>query len=198
MTIVSGGGGGSNKEVDLEQGATLSQKTSPSTTTFRIPLIGMKSYRPLNTVEAKWTYGSEPSSSPVVQQLLEDLGHGPIHKTNKAYRIIDAAIATVIVTIIAIIIYLAATGQLFDGECTQASPCQYDNKHLPLILIGGVGGLASIILFAIGLTMDHEATKDIKQLCQDVQVSPQVSECTFVNDYSSDDTDVMVEIILLI
>ena len=98
----------------------------PSTTTIRIPLIGMQSYFPLKRVEAKWTCDIEPSSSsPMIQQLLQDLGQGPIHNMKKAYRIIDAAIATVIVTIIAAIISLVATGQLFDGECTQASPCQY-------------------------------------------------------------------------
>ena len=212
-TIISDGGGGNSKgsishKSDLEQGVTLPQTSQqqqqqktmssssnpstndPSTTTIRIPLIGMQSYFPLKKVEAKWTYDVE-------QQLLQDLGQGPIHKMNKAYRIIDAAIATVIVTIIAAIISLVATGQMFDGECTQASPCQYENKHLPLILIGGVGGLASIVLFATGLAMDHEATKDVKQLCRDVQASsPRVSQCAFVDD-CSDDTDAMVEITLL-
>lgn len=214
MTKISDGGGSSSSKGgishkdDLEQGVTLpqtsqQQKTTsnnpstndPSTTTIRIPLIGMQSYFPLKKVEAKWTYDIEPY--PVIQQLLQDLGQGPIHKMNKAYRIIDAAIATVIVTIIAVIISLVATGQMFDGECTQASPCQYENKHLPLILIGGVGGLASIVLFSIGLTMDHDATKDVKQLCRDVQASsPRVSQCAFVDD-CSDDTDAMVEITLL-
>ena len=86
---------------------------------------------------------------------------------------------------------------MFDGECTQASPCQYENKHLPLIIISGVGGLVSIVLFATGLTMDHDATKDVKQLCRDVQASsPRVSQCAFVDD-CSDDTDAMVEITLL-
>ncbi len=111
MTIISQGGGNNDDKshiVDLEQdGAIISsssqQKTtssnpSPSATTntIRITLTGMQSYIPLKTVEVKETQETDPSVQQFLQdqQFLQLLRIGPIHKINKAYRIIDAAIAT--------------------------------------------------------------------------------------------------------
>lgn len=210
MTIISQGGGNNDDKsqvVDLEQdGAIISsssqQKTtssnpSPSATTntIRITLTGMQSYIPLKTVEVKDTQETDPS----IQQLLQDLRQGPIHKINKSYRIIDAAIATLFVTIISAIIYLAATGQL--GDCPQSSPCQYQSNHLPVILIVVIGGVITMVLVPIGVMKSSKATKDIKQLCRGFQAQfSNVSRCTFVDaDRSSDDgRDAMIEITLLI
>ena len=146
----------------------------PAGNVLRLHLKCAASYRPLGTVRAiPPTTMPSGRSRQSYDRFHEQLNVHVLQMT-KAYRYADAILILIGVYIGAMILYLVATGQLNDGECTQSNPCPIEGKHIPLIASAIAVSILCLFLMYMTYRTSKWAEEDIVELCEETS-----NNCTF-------------------